>query len=206
MRLFLFFLLLLLPGFAQENPEGKLLENLGKYYRLVGMDERATWLTHEIKAGRVRFGEFPATESDTAAAVEMRTGIITINNNLLGDNTFRGLVDLGNTLAHERVHQNQSYWGWAAQTYKQDLGMGNAYEVAGWAESIRVARQATLKLRARLSQAKSQRERERLGEMLKQAAGSWQNLLADWKAASKTYGNFASREFVDEHGLSISLC
>jgi hypothetical protein len=204
---FLILVLMLMPTSvgAQVDRETRLIENVQKYYKLVGMDERASWLASERAAGRIVFGEFPANEADTHAFVNMRTGLMTINQDLLGDNTFRGLVDLGNALAHERVHQGQSYLGWAAATYQQDLGQGNPYERAGWAESLRVAREGALSLKARLSQAKSARERERVGQLLQHAVGSWQNLLTDWRAASREYGQFGPQEFSDSDGFPIDL-
>ncbi len=205
MRIVILVLLLLLPALAVTDEESRLLTKLTSYYKLVGMNEKATWLDGEVKAGRVRFGTFTGKEAATAASVHMRTGVITINETTLRDNTFRNLVDLGNTLAHERVHQGQSYLGWAVETYKQDLGQGNEYEVAGWAESLRVARQAAIALKKRVSQAKSAREREVAGRQLKHAVDSWQNLADDWKKATKDYGTFGPRDFVDPDGLPMTL-
>ena len=205
MRILLLCLLLCLPALALTDEETKVLKKAAAYYRAVEMEGRARWLETEVAANRVCFGEFTGKESNTAAAVNMRTGVITINEKILRENTFGTWVDLGNTLAHEKVHQGQSYLGWCAQTYQQDLGMGNEYEVAGWAESMRVARQTAISLQKRLIQATSARDREVAGRRLKVATEAWQSLAFDWREKSKEYGNFGPRDFIDEDGLTMNL-
>ncbi len=205
MRILLFWLLLVAPVLALTEPQSQLMSKMQQYFTYVGMDENAKWLKGEVQAGRIKFGTFTGKEAVTAAYVNVRTGVMTINENTLASSDFRTLVDLGSTLAHERKHQKQSYLGWALATYQEDLGQGNPYEREGWAESIRVARAATISLQKRLKQAKSAREREVAGRQLKAAVDSWTNLAVDWKTQSKIYGNFGANDFRDEDGVPITL-
>lgn len=198
-------LLLALPAFSLTAEQQRLLGRVSEYYRFVDQPGLATWLEDQVSKGQVTFGTLTGKESATMAAVHMRTGIVTINEGMFTRDDFASLVDLGNTLAHERKHTTQSYLGWAMETYKQDLGYGNAYEREGWAEGFRVARATALKLRKDLAKARSSREREIAGQRLKIAVDSWQTLANDWKKESKTYGSFPSNQFVDSDGLSISM-
>lgn len=203
--LLLGWLLLAIPALSLTAEQERLLGRVSEYYRFVDQPGLASWLEDQVGKGQVTFGTLSGKESATMAAVHMRTGVVTINEAMFTRDDFASLVDLGTTLAHERKHTTQSYLGWAVETYKQDLGYGNAYEREGWAEGLQVARETALKLRNDLSKARSAREREIAGQRLKIAVDSWQTLANGWKQESKVYGNFPANQFVDSDGLSISL-
>ena len=205
MRVFIFLLLLSLPVCGLTQDEERLIKKMSKYYQSVGMKEKAQWLERQVKAGRVVFDRFTGDDAASSAWVHPRTKVITINENVLTNNNFRGLVVLGNTLSHERKHQEQSYLGWVCESHKESLGLGNAYEREGWAEAIRVARKVTMALRKKLGKAKSARDKAAAGRRLKAAAGAWRVLLDSWKSKSKSYGKFSPREFRDSDGLPLSL-
>lgn len=205
LKVFLGWLLLTLPTWALTDEQKRLLGRVSEYYRFVHQDNLATWLEGQVNSDKVVFGKFTGDKAATIAAVDMLTKTITVNETMFTRDDFASLLDMGNTLAHERRHSNQSYLGWGLETYKQDLGHGNAYERDGWAEGFRVARATALKLQEDLTKATSARQREIAGQRLKIAVESWQTMANDWAGESKQYGSFAPGEFTDSDGLPLSL-
>ncbi|MBT9586258.1 hypothetical protein IV102_23150 [bacterium] len=155
MKILYFFLLLSLSALALTPEEKAVLKRVDSYYKLVGMKEQANWLSGQVAAGRVHFAEL---EPDVDANCDIETGQITINS-LKVDSTFRTLVNFGNALYHERVHQNQNYEGWKNELWREKYYLGNSYERQAWARGLVAARAATFGLQRKLINAAPGRER-----------------------------------------------
>jgi|GEM_PF-4080650 len=200
MKRLLCVLLLCLPALALPSEQQLVLKRLESYYTSLGMENEAQWLAQEVKAGRI---DFQPLESGVDAECDIETGRIAIQSKVSVD-TFRKLVDLGNTLIHERRHQNQDPEGWKNELWREKYYLGNRYEREGWAAGLLSARKATLALQDKLRQASPGRQREVAASRLQEAVASWKELTNDWVGHRKNFGDFASEELVDG-GFPISL-
>lgn len=201
MKILYFFLLLSLSALALTPEEKAVLKRVDSYYKLVGMKDQANWLSAQAAADKIQFGEL---EPDVDANCDIETGNITINS-LKVDSTFRTLVNFGNALQHERVHQNQSPEGWKNELWREKYWLGNSYERQAWARGLVAARAATFALQRRLINAAPGRERGVAAGRLKDALDDWNQLTDGWREERKKAGNFGRDELVTEDGLPISL-
>lgn len=180
-------LLLLMTGssWAQLSSQDRAkLEKLARYYNAVSMKQEARWLKQEIKAGRVRFDDL---EAGTSANCDIETGFVTINRNT--DFTkIRTFIELGATLAHERVHQNQDPDGWNNELWREHYGLGNSYERDAWGVGILTARQTAIAFRDRMNKATSARQKQIEADRLQQAIKAWRTMVDDWHGKSKAFG------------------
>lgn len=200
-KILCFLLLLSLPALALTPEEKAVLKQVDGYYKLVEMKEQALWLAAQAAADKIHFG---ALEPDVDAQCDIETGNITINS-LKVDSTFRTLVNLGNALQHERVHQNQSPEGWKNELWREKYWLGNSYERQAWAKGLVTARAATLALQRHLNNVAPGRERGEVAAKLKDALDDWNQLTGDWMKERKKAGDFKKGEFVTEDGFPISL-
>ena len=198
-------LFLTLPLSALTAEENKMLDKVELFYKSVGMNDKAAWLAKQRQLKKISFEKFTGDEVSTTAITDSSDKTIRINSNYAKRFTYRNYVDLGLTLGHEKVHQDQSSLAVIAARCKQFGGYGNKAEQEGWAEGIKIGRDVVMKLRKQLANAKSSREKIILGKRLEQAAGSWQTLLNDWNVQKKEYGEFSSQQFQDADGMFIDV-
>lgn len=199
------FLLLTLPVRGLTDQENKMLDKVQEFYQSVGMQEKATWLATERSQGRISFGTFSKDESTTTAITDTSTKHILINTTYAQSFDYQTYVDLGLTLAHERVHQGQSSLAVIAGKCTQVAGFGNAPEREGWAAGLKLGRSVVLELRNQLAKATSAQDKIILGKRLEKAAGSWSVLLNDWKKHESKYESFPANTFKAQDGFSISI-
>lgn len=198
-------LLLCSQATALTLEEDKMLDKVELFYKSVGMDDKAAWLASQRKLERVSFERFTGSEVNTSAITDTSSKTIRINANFANSFTYRNYVDLGLTLSHERVHQEQSALVVVACRCKEFGGYGNKAEQEGWAEGLKTGRQVVMTLRKQLGEAKSSREKIALGKRLEEAAGSWNTLLNDWNIQKEKYGEFSSTEFQDADGMVLGV-
>lgn len=198
-------LFLTLPVCGLSDQENKMLDEIQKFYKSVGMQERAEWLATERSKGLISFEIFSKDEASTTAITDSATKTIRINATYAQSFDYQTYVDLGLTLAHEKVHQSQSSLAVVAGNCLEAAGFGNAAEREGWAAGLKTGRSVVLELRKQLAIATSARDQIILGKKLEKAAGSWAVLLNDWKQRESKYGSFPAGTFKDKDGLSLSI-
>jgi hypothetical protein len=198
-------LLLTLPSVALTDDQSQMLDKIALFYKSVGMNDKAAWLAEQRKLNRISFEKFTGDEVHTSAITDSSTKEIRVNENLAKTFTYRNYVDLGVTLSHERIHQDQSSLAVIAARCKQAAGYGNKAEQEGWAEGLTAGRKVVMTLRKQLAKATSSRDKIILGKRLQQAAESWQNHLNDWNVQKKKYGDFPSTEFQDSDGMFYTV-
>ncbi|MCA9781542.1 MAG: hypothetical protein KC800_32715 [Candidatus Eremiobacteraeota bacterium] len=200
-RLFLLILIVLSqPAWSQSmTPQQKeIIDKLGVYYRELGLKSKADWLKQEVAAGRIRFGP---TEPGETAVTDMPTRVITINDKKPFLN-YSDYVDLGYTMYHERVHQNQDPEIYNSECWRETFYLGNACEREGWATGFRAVRNMANILRDQAKNAPSSRERAQAAARLEATVSAWQTLTNDWFGkGKKLYGDMT---VTDDQGFPIS--
>lgn len=181
------------------TPQQKeIINKLGAYYRELGLNSKADWLKQEVAAGRIRFGP---TEPGETAVTDMPTRVITINDKKPFLN-YSDYVDLGYTMYHERVHQNQDPEIYNSECWRETFYLGNACEREGWATGFRAVRNMAGILRDQAKNAPSSRERAQAAARLEATIDAWQTLTNDWFGkGKKLYGDMT---VLDEKGFPIS--
>ncbi len=182
---------------ALTAEQEKTLDKLAAFYKQTGLTDKARWLAQERKKGRIEFGR---TAEGASAECDIENGHITIDGNRVFK-TWRDFVDLGETMSHEAVHQDQDYEGWKNELWRQKYWMGNAYERSAWNEGFLTMRRMAAELERQSRSAPSSRERAIAGERLKEVVGAWQVLVNDWNQEKSDYGDMTVR---DHEGFPIS--
>lgn len=194
--LLLLVLLLWQPATALTASEEKVLDNLRTFYKQLGMEDKVRWLDAERKRGRIEFGSL---EGDVSAECDMESGTITINS-ARAFSSYDSYVDLGETMAHEAIHQTQDHEAWKRESWREVIFLGNACEREAWEEGFRSIRRMAQALDKQTRDAPSARERAVAAARLEKVVGAWQTLTNDWQQASKRYGDIVVR---DEKGFPI---
>ncbi|MCA9790609.1 MAG: hypothetical protein KC910_02390 [Candidatus Eremiobacteraeota bacterium] len=182
---------------ALTSEQERTLDKLAAFYKQTGLTDKAKWLAQERKKGRIEFGP---TAKGASAECDIENGRITIDGNRVFK-SWRDFVDLGETMSHEAVHQDQDYEGWKNELWRQKYWLGNAYERSAWNEGFLTMRQMAAELKRQSQSAPSSRERAIAAERLKQVVGAWQVLVNDWNKEKSEYGEMTVR---DHEGFPIS--
>lgn len=206
LQLVLLILTLVSPVVALTVEETRFLDNVGEYYRDLGMPERSTWLQQQMAKGNISFEKMTGKDAGTSAMTDPLTGHIRVNSATLAYSSYRSVAEAAFTLTHERKHQDQSYLGWVGSYYNQDSGLGNPYEREGWAEGFMVNRRAALTLKKRLEKAKNSHDRLVLAEQLSEVTRIWRVLSDEWKSKrKKEFGEFNLGELTDPDGSAVEF-
>jgi hypothetical protein len=179
-------LLLASIGFAQTGTleqQAKVVEALAGFYNQYGTQEERDWVRKAFLEKRLYF-----KPSADPAGVDKQDRIY-LNSTTVDQfqdrdqvKRWRAVADLAATVRHERAHLAQSHFGQGLSEIISWVGAGYPTEVEAWRVGFQAYREWIVKQSDRVTQAKSERDREEEAKRLRELLRGFEKYRSEYQA------------------------